>query len=38
MRWEYAVSFPRDYPLVVAVAAALNLDLDTAWDTIVAIA
>jgi len=37
MRWEYALSFPKDYPLVVAVANALSLDLDQAWASILAI-
>lgn len=37
MRWEYALSFPKDYTLVVAVANALNLDLDQVWGQILAI-
>lgn len=37
MRWHEVPTFPKDHPLVVAVAAALNLDLDAVWDTILAI-
>lgn len=37
MRWHEVPTFPKYHPLVVAVAAALNLDLDAVWDTILAI-
>jgi len=37
MRWHEVPTFPKDHPLVVAVAAALDLDIDAVWDTILAI-
>lgn len=37
MRWEKTLTFPKNYPLVVAVAAELNLSLDEVWDEILAI-
>jgi len=36
-RWEYAVKIPKDHPLVSALAAQLNLDLETIWWEILAI-
>lgn len=37
MRWDEVPSFPKEYPLVAAVAAALNINLDEVWDGILAI-
>ncbi|WP_397379711.1 hypothetical protein [Prosthecobacter sp.] len=37
MRWFEVPTFPKEHPLVTAVAAALNLDLDQVWDSILAI-
>jgi hypothetical protein len=37
MRWEFVANFPKNHPLVAAVAASLNLDLDQVWDSILAI-
>jgi hypothetical protein len=37
MRWEFVESFPKKHPLVAAVAASLNLDLDQVWGEILAI-
>lgn len=37
MRWEYVTNFPKEHPLVVAVASTLNLDVDQVWDSILAI-
>jgi len=37
MRWHEVPTFPKGHPLVIAVAAALNLNLDEVWDGILAI-
>ena len=37
MRWHEVPTFPKGHPLVVAVAAELNLNLDAVWDAILAI-
>lgn len=40
MRWEYATIIPRDFPLVNAIGAVLNLSseqIDAAWPSILAI-
>lgn len=37
MRWREVPTFPKDHPLVIAVAGQLNLNLDAVWDTILAI-
>ena len=37
MRWHEVPTFPKDHPLVIAVAAALNLNLDEVWDSVLAI-
>lgn len=37
MRWNEVPNFPKEHPLVAAVANALNLDLDVVWASILAI-
>lgn len=37
MRWREVPTFPKNHPLVIAVAGELNLNLDAVWDTILAI-
>ena len=37
MRWQKVTSFPKEHPLVAAVAAELGLNLDAVWDSIIAI-
>ena len=37
MRWREVPTFPKEHPLVTAVAAELNLNLDAVWGTILAI-
>lgn len=37
MRWDKTLSLPKAPPLVAAVAASLNLDLDQVWGSILAI-
>lgn len=37
MRWHEVPTFPKNHPLVIAVAAELDLNLDAVWDTILAI-
>jgi hypothetical protein len=36
-RWETADQFPKEHPLVAAVAQQLGLDLDNVWNSILAI-
>lgn len=37
IRWDKTLSFPKDHPLVVAVAGLLGLNLDEVWGSILAI-
>lgn len=37
MRWHEVPTFPKDHPLVIAVADQLNLNLDAVWDAILSI-
>lgn len=37
MRWDKTLSFPEEHPLVAAVAAQLELNLDEVWGSILAI-
>lgn len=37
MRWDKTLSFPKEHPLVAAVAAQLELNLDEVWSSILAI-